>query len=129
MLEKFRLYTEGHPITLYTDHKPLQYIFENPDSKPKLVRWALRLQQYDLTIEYIKGKANVVADAASRLPVGSPSAPMDDEVFELGHDLPQGLARSGRVAMEVRASDSSLTTAGRVGAMPCPGQVGGLLGS
>lgn len=42
-LEKFRLYTEGHPIHLYTDHKPLQYIFENPDSKPKLVRWALRL--------------------------------------------------------------------------------------
>ena len=42
-LDKFRLYTEGYPIHLYTDHKPLQYIFDNPDSKPKLVRWALRL--------------------------------------------------------------------------------------
>jgi hypothetical protein len=40
-LDKFRLYTEGHKIILHTDHKPLQYIWDNPTSAGKLVRWAL----------------------------------------------------------------------------------------
>ncbi len=35
----------------------------------------------------------MVADAASRLPVGNPSSPMDDEAFDLEHTLPQGLSR------------------------------------
>ncbi len=54
---------------------------------------------------------------------------MDDEVFELGHELPQGLSRSEvNATAEVEASDSTPATAGRVGAIPCPGQVGGLSG-
>ena len=40
-LEKFRLWTEGHEIILHTDHKPLQYIFKNPGTGGKLIRWAL----------------------------------------------------------------------------------------
>jgi hypothetical protein len=32
---------------------------------------------------YVKGKANVLADGASRLPVGKLSSPCDDEAFEL----------------------------------------------
>ena len=55
-LDKFRLYTEGHQIILATDHRPLRFIFENPQSKPKLIRWALQLQGYDLKLEYIEGK-------------------------------------------------------------------------
>ena len=62
----FHIYTEGFKIKLATDHRPLEYIWKNTESKPKLVRWALRLsaaQQHDLEIEYVEGKANVVADA------------------------------------------------------------------
>jgi tRNA A-37 threonylcarbamoyl transferase component Bud32 len=33
---------------------------------PKLVRWRLRLQEYDFTVEHIPGKENVVADTLSR---------------------------------------------------------------
>lgn len=40
-------------------------------------------------MEYIKGKLNVVADAASRLQVGELSAPLDDAAFEMAHTLPQ----------------------------------------
>ena len=32
----------------------------------RLVRWMLILQEYDLTIEYCKGKENIVADVLSR---------------------------------------------------------------
>ena len=93
-LDKFRLYTEGHKIKLVTDHRPLQYIFENTESKSKLVRWALRLQTYDLEISYIKGKENVVADALSRLPVQLPSAPIDEDAFDFEHAMPELLQTS-----------------------------------
>lgn len=33
------------------------------------MRWALLLQKYDLVVEYVSGKANILADAASRMPL------------------------------------------------------------
>ncbi|CAD6191013.1 unnamed protein product [Caenorhabditis auriculariae] len=35
---------------------------------PKVMRWALDVQRYQINLEYVKGKANVVADALSRGP-------------------------------------------------------------
>lgn len=86
-LDKFRLWTEGHEIILYTDHKPLQYIFTNPGTGGKLIRWALQLQQYDLTIKYIEGKENKLADAVSRMPTGEITSPQGNDAFEVPHYL------------------------------------------
>ena len=58
--EHLHLYIYGKPLTVYTDHKPLVSIFGNPSSKPppRIERWALRLQPYQLTVHYRKGDGN-----------------------------------------------------------------------
>ena len=58
--EHLHLYIYGKPLTVYTDHKPLVSIFGNPSSKPppRIERWALRLQAYQLTVHYRKGDGN-----------------------------------------------------------------------
>ena len=42
-LERFRYMIEGCEIHLVTDHRPLEFIFAGLSTKPKLMRWALRL--------------------------------------------------------------------------------------
>ncbi|CAB3995185.1 Hypothetical predicted protein [Paramuricea clavata] len=50
--EKFHLYLYGTEFTIYTDHKPLEIIY-NPKRKPtgRIERWALRLQPYHFKIQ------------------------------------------------------------------------------
>uniref|UniRef100_A0AAQ4Q6X4 Gypsy retrotransposon integrase-like protein 1 n=1 Tax=Gasterosteus aculeatus aculeatus TaxID=481459 RepID=A0AAQ4Q6X4_GASAC len=68
--EHFHLYIYGHPLTLVTDHKALEIIWNNPKSKPpaRIERWGLRLQPYDFKVEYRKGADNP-ADYMSRHPM------------------------------------------------------------
>ena len=67
--ECFHIYLYGKPFTLFTDHKPLEIIY-NPKSKPpsRIERWALRLQPYQFTIVHMAGKTNS-ANVLSRLPL------------------------------------------------------------
>ncbi|KAL5827957.1 hypothetical protein ACOSQ3_019799 [Xanthoceras sorbifolium] len=66
-LDKFRSYLIGSPITVYTDHAALKYLLSKKDSKARLIRWILLLQEFDITIKDKKGVENVVADHLSRL--------------------------------------------------------------
>ena len=68
-LERLHQYTSGKPITVETDHHPLTSIWKNTiaTSSPRLQRLLLRLAQYDVYIEYLRGKENVIADALSRV--------------------------------------------------------------
>jgi len=54
-------------ITIFVDHNPLRYLTERTPKSAKLTRWALALQEYDISFEYTKGTSNVVADCLSRL--------------------------------------------------------------
>lgn len=64
----FRPYLYGQKFIIYTDHKPLQWIFSLKDPASRLVRWRLKLSEYDYEVRYKKGSENSVADALSRLP-------------------------------------------------------------
>ncbi|GBM26817.1 Transposon Ty3-I Gag-Pol polyprotein [Araneus ventricosus] len=66
-LNKFRGYIEGSKITVASDHQPLNWIMKLKSPSGRLARWALQLQSFDLNLEYIPGKSNVVADMLSRL--------------------------------------------------------------
>ena len=66
-LEKFRSYLLGTRIIVYTDHAALKYLLKKADSKPRLIRWMLWFQEFDLEIRDRSGAQNVVADHLSRI--------------------------------------------------------------
>lgn len=65
----FRPYLFEKKFTIVTDHKPLQWLFSIKEPNPKLVRWRLKLSEYDNEIVYKKGQNNTNADALSRIPI------------------------------------------------------------
>lgn len=63
----FRPYLYGRKFTIITDHKPLTYLFNLKEPNSKLIRWKLRLEEYDYNVVYKKGILNSNADALSRI--------------------------------------------------------------
>ncbi|GJU67924.1 reverse transcriptase domain-containing protein [Tanacetum coccineum] len=53
--------------TVYTDHSALKYLFAKKDSKARLLRWVLLLQEFDFDVVDTKGAENLAADHLSRL--------------------------------------------------------------
>ncbi|GKE38082.1 reverse transcriptase domain-containing protein, partial [Tanacetum coccineum] len=51
----------------YTDHSALKYLLAKQDAKPRLLRWILLLQEFDVIIRDKKGAENLAADHLSRL--------------------------------------------------------------
>ena len=70
-LRIWRHYLYGVPCRIFIDHKILQYLFSLKDLNMRQRRWIELIKDYDCTIEYYLGKANVVADALSRKPSSS----------------------------------------------------------
>jgi hypothetical protein len=62
----FSVYFGSQPITVYTDHSPLQFIQKMANCNQKLLRWSLELQQYNLVIKHRAGKNNLIPDILSR---------------------------------------------------------------
>nr|GEV18504.1 DNA-directed DNA polymerase [Tanacetum cinerariifolium] len=65
--EKFRPYLVLSKSIVYMDHLDLMYLLNKQDAKPRLLRWVLLLQEFDISILDKKGSENLVADHLSRL--------------------------------------------------------------
>ena len=91
-LEKFRSYIVGSLISIFTNHAALKYFLSKQDTKPRLTRWILLCQEFNLTVKDKKGVENVVVDHLSRLvsettseglPIGDTFP--DEQLFTLVH--------------------------------------------
>nr|GFA44396.1 reverse transcriptase domain-containing protein [Tanacetum cinerariifolium] len=65
--EKFRSYLIMNKSIAYTDHFALKYLFAKKDSKARLLRWVLLLQEFTFKVIDTKGAKNLAADHLSRL--------------------------------------------------------------
>lgn len=77
-VERFRYYLSGRQFLLYTDCKPLEFMF-NPKSRPcaRIERWVLRVQSFDFKILHRPGSQNI-ADCLSRLVKVGGELPIDE---------------------------------------------------
>ena len=67
-VKHFRMYLLGHQCTVYTDHSACVSLLNTPKPSAKLARWAMTIQEFDLTIKHRAGRKNQRADALSRNP-------------------------------------------------------------
>nr|GEV44200.1 reverse transcriptase domain-containing protein [Tanacetum cinerariifolium] len=65
--EKFRSYLILNKSIVYTDHSALKYLFQKKDSKARLLRWVLLLQEFTFKVIDTKGAENLTADHLSRI--------------------------------------------------------------
>ena len=65
--EQFREYLQYRPFTVLTDNNPLTYVLMTPNLDALGHRWVAALVGYNMTIRYLKGSDNKVADALSRI--------------------------------------------------------------
>lgn len=83
----FRPYLYGKKFKIKTDHRPLTWLMSLKDPNSKLMRWRIKLDEYDYEIEYKKGTLNSNADALSRIRPNFQLISTDDDIFEKPNNL------------------------------------------
>ena len=99
-VKKFHQFLAGRHFTIWSDHKPLQYLFNESKPTPVMAsarvrRWALTLSAYSFSIAYKEGRSNTNADALSRLPLP---------------EHPENVSVPGETVFLMETLDSSLVT-------------------
>ena len=81
-LETFRVYIEGSPTLVRTDHSPLLWLRNHAGKSARIARWVLRLQEFSFDLQHRAGRCNAVADALSRYPTGEPDPSAHSTMFD-----------------------------------------------
>ncbi|CAA0830070.1 Unknown protein, partial [Striga hermonthica] len=108
-LKIWRHYLYGGHCEIYTDHKSLQYIFTQKELNMRQRRWLELVKDYDCTINYHPGKANIVVDALSRKERGELTC-MITQQCQLIHEF-------ARMQLEVVESPPKLPVVGGIRAL------------
>jgi hypothetical protein len=87
--EKFRFHIVNSKVIVYTDHAAIKYLLAKKNAKPRLIRWILFLQEFDVEIRDKKVVENVVADHLSRMNRGQDNKELiedkmrDDHLYQI----------------------------------------------
>ena len=65
-ISHFGYYLYGRQFTAFTDHRPLEQLTTSTRLNPRLARMSFKLQHWLVSIQYIPGESNTLADALSR---------------------------------------------------------------
>ncbi|RDY08174.1 hypothetical protein CR513_07639, partial [Mucuna pruriens] len=66
-------------IIMFSDHVTLRFLLKKPDAKPRLIRWMLLLQEFNIEIRDKKGAENSVVGHLSRIEREIDLMPIRDE--------------------------------------------------
>ncbi|GFV40553.1 retrovirus-related Pol polyprotein from transposon opus [Trichonephila clavipes] len=70
-LNKFRTYLGSLPIKVITDHTALTHLTTDKNLSNRMIRWTLKLAEFNIEWEHRPGTQNTIADALSRNPIES----------------------------------------------------------
>lgn len=84
-----RPYLYGTEFTVYSDHKPLIYLYKLKSPSSKLTRIRLDLEEFNFSVVHIAGKSNVVADALSRINLNYLKNTYDYDILAITRSMAQ----------------------------------------
>ena len=105
----FHPYILGHPCAVYTDHAACLSILNMAKPSGKLARWALTVQEMDLTIKHKAGKQNGNADALSRYLSSETTSP--EVVTSSQEEAPPNVSRNSFVNAVTTDEHSDISSA------------------
>ena len=65
-ITKLDFYLHNSKITVFTDHQPLKHVMTSKMQNRKIRNWALSIEGYDIEMNYLSGKLNIISDLLSR---------------------------------------------------------------
>jgi hypothetical protein len=77
-INKFRHYITGYQAFVHTDHSTIKFLMNKPVTNPRVTRWLLLLQEFNINIIDRPGKDNLVADFLSRMIHLGDNTPVED---------------------------------------------------
>ncbi|KAL7297542.1 hypothetical protein TKK_0009902 [Trichogramma kaykai] len=103
----FRSYVYGRKFVIEKDHKPLTWLWSLKTPNSKLIRWRIKLEEYDYEVKYRKGCENHVADGLSRVEINALESDNDED--DLVSMIPQN-SENEQHSNESCADDETMHT-------------------
>ena len=108
VMKQFREYLQYRPFTMLTDNNPLTYILTTPNLDALGHRWVAALASYNMTIRYLKGSDNKVADALSQIETRLNLDTVTELLNHAKGDAPRAEAKDIQIIEEEERADQEV---------------------